>query len=77
MEWSDSTDELDLVLQKLQRCKYLFQGLPGLIYTLKLNSKSLIWLEDKLAPETVLSLWQYAAGLLKGGVASLEPLPVS
>ena len=56
----------------------LFQGLPGLIYTLKLKSKSLIWLDEyKMAPETVLSLWQYAAGLLKGGVASLETLPVS
>ena len=46
MEWSD-IDELDLVLQKLQGCNYLFQGLPGLIYTLKLNSKSLIWLDEQ------------------------------
>ena len=29
-----------------QSSNYLFQGLPGLFYTLKLSSKSLIWLEE-------------------------------
>ena len=38
--------DLTWFFKKLQGCNYLFQGLPGLLYTLKLNSKSLIWLEE-------------------------------
>ena len=77
MEWS-KVNEMNLDLtwtpKNLQSSNYLFQGLPRRFYTLKLSSKSLIWLDEyKLAPEIVNSLWQCAAGLLKGGVASKYP----
>ena len=49
-----------------------------LFYTLKLKQQVPYLAESaQMAPEIVNILWQYAAGLLKGGVASLEPLPVS
>ena len=39
--------DLTWFFKKLQGCNYLFQRLPGLFYTLKLNSKSLIWLDEQ------------------------------